>query len=455
MERIGQVSSVVAAVAGLLGVLLWTTTEWEGLRQWEIWDNVKPGLDPDAKLVIADLRHDNGRSNTEDVIRFLKGRGVRHYELKRTWKRVNDNRTEYRKRRELLDWTQALALVEGYVGAKETVLHIWARGETAPAEYTVKGELGGDDRLAAILEEEMVKGIRNEASSKRMALLEDFEYERMLKRARQTRRQLQGEEAKQQVDFVIAFIENIRADGAQGEEAGQAALRIYRRVIEQTNDEAERMRALGNLAIAEFRVAKKEKNLQRAELAISYWKQAENLAEKIGQIDVWATTRSWQTEGDLFIYEITGNSTRLARALKRQVETVEDTQGLIVDDVLFRAVTFLQRASREWGRKHSRRRCDGPPTRLIAFRDIIGEEICETVHLIDWTDGDYVRRRDDPCLVKGRADCFLELIGDVEERVPSGIGRARSSAMVFRGTALGSRMRAAGRGGRTGPLARS
>ena len=63
--------------------------------------------------------------------------------------------------------------------------------------------------------------------------------------------------------------------------------------------------------------------------------------------------------------------------------------------------------------------------------------------------------RDDPCLVKGRADCFLELIGDVEERVPSGIGRARSSAMVFRGTALGSRMRASGRGGRTGPLARS
>ena len=68
---------------------------------------------------------------------------------------------------------------------------------------------------------------------------------------------------------------------------------------------------------------------------------------------------------------------------------------------------------------------------------------------------DQLLARDDPCLVKGRADCFLELIGDVEERVPSGIGRARSSAMVFRGTALGSRMRAAGRGGRTGPLARS
>ena len=283
-------------------------------------------------------------------------------------------------------------MLEGYVGAEGIVLHIWAKGEAAPVEYTVKGELAGEDGLAEILEEEMVKGIRNEVSSNRAALIEDSEYERALERARQTRRQLQGEETKQKVDFVIAFIENVRADGKQGEEAGQTALRIYRRVLEQTNDEAERMRTQTNLAIAEFRVAKQEKDLQRAELAVSYWKEAENLAEKIGLIDAWATTRSWQTEGDLFIYASTGNSTRLARALKRQVETVEDTQGLIVDDVLFRVVTFLHRASREWGKKHSQRRCDGPPTRLIAFRDIIGEEMCETVHLIDWTDADYVRR---------------------------------------------------------------
>ena len=83
------------------------------------------------------------------------------------------------------------------------------------------------------------------------------------------------------------------------------------------------------------------------------------------------------------------------------------------------------------------------------------EGTMERVHVSLASKIDAGEIRDDPCLVKGRADCFLELIGDVEERVPSGVGRARSSAMVFRGTAVGSRMRASGRGGRTGPLARS
>ena len=50
---------------------------------------------------------------------------------------------------------------------------------------------------------------------------------------------------------------------------------------------------------------------------------------------------------------------------------------------------------------------------------------------------------------------FGGLVGDGEERVASGVGRGRSSPMGFRSVPAGLRMRAAGRGGRAGALARS
>ena len=68
----------------------------------------------------------------------------------------------------------------------------------------------------------MVQGMQYEAWLGGPRIERDEEYERLRERARQTRKQLREERYQKSANFIIAYIENIRADKI-GEEGAQEA----------------------------------------------------------------------------------------------------------------------------------------------------------------------------------------------------------------------------------------
>ena len=283
--------------------------------------------------------------------------------------------------------------MEGFVGGSGVTLNLWPKGQARPMEHVFHQDVGPQSGFVSLLERALVKAITNEAWAERSALMEEHTYARILGRARDVRRRVKGDIAKLDADFVIAYIAGVRADGPHGEQDAETTVRIYRHLLEHAEQPERRIPVLVNLGIAEFSLAKRRVDLEGVRRAMSLWTEAERLADDLGHIGSWVTVRSWQTEGDLFLHSVLGDSETIAVALKRQVETVEDTQALVSDSVLFRGTTFLNRVTRAWAAIYGPPGCSTIPTRLIAFRDVVSERRCGGVGSITWTRQDYDRRR--------------------------------------------------------------
>ena len=394
MKRVlSPLGVAVSAVAGILILVFYVAVEFEEIRQWKMWDPLRRGPDADVHVLIARLRNDPAGGHTEDVVEAVRKTAMVYYRLPREWPDPKDAEDAKQRREDLFSETGALVLVEGYVGGAETSLRVWPRGEDVPAEHSFGR---GDNRqsgLGPIVELAVVKGVTNEAGSERTALMTEDRDTGVLNRARDVRKRVGDERAKRNADFVIGYISGVRADGPQGEHDAETAVRIYRQLLEHAKQPVRRLPVLTNLGINEFNLAKRRVDLVGAEKAMTLWREAEQLAEELGRVEDWVTLRSWQTQGDLFLHSVLGDSERIRTAVKRQVETVEDMQMLAADPEQFRGFTFLHRVTQTWARISGLTECSTMPTRLTAFRDVLSERRCGGVGTIAWPREDYERRQ--------------------------------------------------------------
>ena len=304
MERASQVAAIVAALTGISSVLLLVALNRQQISEWELWDTMRRSAPDDATVLVAKLRNDKEGRYTEDLLQWVDQQGKQFYELGRSWRQDKETEEHAGKRDKALTRTRSLALIEGYVGADEAVVRIWAKGGGTSAEGIFRRGKHDLEELADALERMVVTGMTYEAWLTRAQIGNDKEYEWVRDRARQVRRQLTTEKWQKEAEFIIAYIENIRADKIGEEEAQQAALGIYTRLLTEVQEEETRMRLLVNLGIAEFRVAKQEGSEKMAKAAVRKWYEAEQIAAERGLIEAWASTRNFQTEGELFIHDI-------------------------------------------------------------------------------------------------------------------------------------------------------
>ena len=235
----------------------------------------------------------------------------------------------------------------------------------------------------------MVQGLQYEAWLGGPRIGNDEEYERLRDRARQTRKQLSEDEYQKSADFVIAYIENIRADKKGEEGAQQAARGIYSRLLAGTEEESERLALLVNLGIAEFRVAKQETSWEAAEAAIQMWHEAELIAADKGLLEEWAISRMFQTEAELLMHEIDDNAELLSSALKRQLETSVDTQGALSLGTMRSVIIWSNRVEEARHRLSEREGCVQvmEHERGMEYDSMIGT--CAGLEEIHWTEQEY------------------------------------------------------------------
>ena len=112
---ITTISAVIAAITGVVGLLLAVAIDITPVREWEIWDFVRLEREGPA-LVVARLRNDEESRHTEELLGWIEITGKDYEELGRTWKRETDIREGQKKRRRLFERTDGLVLLEGYVG---------------------------------------------------------------------------------------------------------------------------------------------------------------------------------------------------------------------------------------------------------------------------------------------------------------------------------------------------
>ncbi|MCY4361393.1 MAG: hypothetical protein OXE42_04280 [Gammaproteobacteria bacterium] len=388
MGKASQVATIMGAVIGLCTFVLLVVLEKQHISEWEMWDIFRRGATEDATILIAKLRNDKEGRYTEDLLQWVKQQGIQYYELGRSWKGDEDAE----KREQALSRTQSLALVEGYVGSDGAVIRIWAKGGRTSEERNFGRGKDDPDNLVDSLEKIMVQGMRYEAWLGRARMGNDEEYEGLRERARQTRKQMKGEKRQEEVDFIIAYIENIRADKKGEGEAQKAAIGIYTRLLAQVQDETERIPLLVNLGIAEFREARREGSEKAAEAAIRRWNEAERIAEERGLIDEWATTRTFQTEAELLIREIRGNNERAITALKRQIETFEDTQGILSESTTLMVMTWLTKVDGVRNESHITEECFPRKGDRRATQNTTMHSTCLAVEEIQWTEEEYKTR---------------------------------------------------------------
>ena len=393
MKRLGLLLSGLSAVTGVLILALYVAVEFEQIQQWKMWDPLRRGPDADVHILIAHLRNDPAGGHTEDVVEAVKNTAMVHYRLPREWPSPKGTEDAKQRREDLFSETGALVLIEGYVGGEEVSLRVWHKGQEQPAEYSFGRGAKTQNGLGPIVERAVVEGVTNEVGSAGAALMAEDTHARVLSRARDVRKRVRDDRAKLDANFVIAYIAGIRADGPQGEHDAETAVRIYGRLLEHAKQPARRFPLLMNLGIAEFNLAKRRVDLAGAEKAITLWSEAEQLAEDLGRVEDWVTLRNWQTEGDLFLHSVLGDSERIRTAVKRQVETVEDMQLLAEDPARSHGFTFLHRVTQAWARISGSIGCSTMPTRLIAFRDVLAERKCGGVGTITWTREEYDHRR--------------------------------------------------------------
>ena len=161
-----------------------------------------------------------------------------------------------------------------------------------------------------------------------------------------------------------------------------------------TEEETERLALLVNLGIAEFRTAKRENSPEAAEAAKRMWYEGEQIAAENGLLEEWAISRMFQTEAELLIYEIRGDTEWLSSALKRQIETSMDTQGALSLGTMRSVFTWLSRAEEaRYGRLELESCLQTTGHRRAV--DFDGRDgICAGLEEMGWTDQEYREREE-------------------------------------------------------------
>lgn len=324
-----RLNLVWATLIGTVSFVLGIAVDWDRIAEFELWDPLRGSDNDYAKFVVAKLRNDNNGTHTEDLLRWLEKENKTYHELGRPWYRDMDEVRGAEKRVSILTDSHGLALIGGYVGSTGATLEVWPKygmGRAAKAVY----EGDGTKDLVGIIEGALVDGLQNEVYRSATRIRDDEEYGRLRRMVRQVGQQLSGEREKDDVAFTVAYIENIRADHANGgEKAHQQAVDIYKRLLEGQHTPEEKLPLLANLGIAHIRVARESESASMVSEALEVWRKAEGIASDLGRFEEWAQVRTFQTEADVLIAKFEQDEDRALVAAKRQLETFKDTQGLL------------------------------------------------------------------------------------------------------------------------------
>ena len=334
MQKASQVAAIIAAATGVVGLALLVALERKQIAQWEIWNAMRRSDNDGAKTLVAMLRNDPDGRHTEDLVHWLAQQGKAYHELGRAWTAGPEGTSDPQERDLALDRTSSLALIEGYVGAEDVVLRIWPKHTYDSEGVRFAYGKGRHEPLVDALENALVEGLQNEVVQNGPRLGNDEHYERLRERARQTRRQMTSAEWQDRVAFVIAYIENIRADKRGVTGAHEQAVAIYERLLKEAQEPAAQLPLLVNLGIADLRVARRESSVEAATAAMEKWSRAERIASDLGYIGAWAQIRTFQTEADLLVAGIQRLHERRLSAAKRQLETMQDGLGMLSEGMM-------------------------------------------------------------------------------------------------------------------------
>ena len=392
-EKITTIAAVVAAIAAVAGLFWAITIDTKPVRDWEIWDAIRIEGKEGTTLVVARLRNDNESRYTEELLEWIDDGGKKYEELGRTWKRQKDPREGRRKVRKLFERTDALVLIEGYVGSKGTVLQMWAKGAGGPVEVSFGQTEEVRTEVERKLDEIVVAALKQEAMEAALRMGEDDEYTRMKRRLKQIHQEVGNREAKRGVEFTTAYVENIRADKKGNEEKGQRAIRIYNALLQHPENDREKAAILTNLGIAEFREARTKGRPEATRKAIQRWSDAELLVADAGWIDIWIQARNFKTEGELWIEQRNQDGKMAMQAWKRQVETLADTHAIIDELSALTIQTWLQQA-RKAASENSVNGCNLQTDLVVSGRgdEDRSRDGCEEVTKWQWSRVDYERR---------------------------------------------------------------
>ena len=392
-EKLTTISAVVAAIAAVAGLLLGIAIDTKPVRDWEIWDAIRIEGKEGTTLVVARLRNDNESRHTEELLEWIDDGGKQYEELGRTWKRQKDPREGQRKVGNLFERTDALVLIEGYVGSEGTVLQMWAKGASEPIEVSFGQTREVRTEVERKLDKIVVGALQHEAMESALRMGEDDEYTTMKRRLKQIHKEVDNREAKRGVKFTMAYVENIRADKKGNEENGQRAIRIYNTLLQYPENDNEKASILTNLGIAEFREARTKEKPEVARKAIQRWSEAERLAADAGWIGIWISARNFQTEAELWIEQRNQDGKMATQAWKRQVETIADTRAIIDELSALTIQTWLERA-RKAASENSANGCKRRADLVVSGRaneDRSGGG-CDEVVRWQWLRVDYERR---------------------------------------------------------------
>ena len=341
--------------------------------------------------MVARLRNDSESRYTEELLEWIKEDGKRYEELGRTWKRQKDIRETQKKLRKFFERTDALVLVEGYVGPEGTVLQLWGKGASVSIEVrfgrSEEGRIAVERKLDAVV----VGALQHEATESALRMGENAEYARMKRRLKQIHQEVSNREAKRGVEFTTAYVENIRADKKGSEAKGQRAIRIYKTLLQNPESDNEKAKILMNLGIAEFREARTKGDTEVVRKAIQLWNEAEQLAADAGWIAIWISSRNFQSEGELWIEQKNPDGRMAIQAWRRQVETFVDTHSIVNELTALTIQTWLEKA-REAALQNSGDSCEWQIELDVDDDAGSSSDICEEATGWRWSRADFERR---------------------------------------------------------------
>ena len=343
-QQITTISAVTAAFAAVAGFFLAIAIDLKPVSEWEVWDALRLENKEGITLIVAKLRNDNESRYSEELLEWIDENGKQHIELGRTWERQQDARIKQSSLRNLFEHTDALVLVEGYVGPEGTVLQMWANGIYDPVVVNFRKSDESRTEVKHTLDKIVVRALQQKAAESALQMADDDEYTKIKERLKQVHQEVGTRAEKRQVNFTTAYVENIRADKKGSEEKGRRAIRIYNSLLHHPENDIEKAKILTNLGIAEFREARIKENPEAARTAIRRWHEAEQLTGHTGHIEHWIRVRNFQTEGELWIEGRKQDGKAAMQAWKRQVETLADTHTIIDELTVLGIRTWLERA---------------------------------------------------------------------------------------------------------------
>ena len=319
-------SAEIAAIAAVLGLVLVAESRWAALdERWARWSGRLEGPET-AEVVVMRLHGDVDGSTQDRIVENLNNEGIQTAKAAYRWT-VGGSREDNREEREKhLEKIGKLVMVTGRLGGDGAEIESWSK--SGQRSEVVVWKRKKDTRvLLTEVERALVDGLRYEAWRKRHKILQEPTGTNVAKRARSIRRKMGEGERRRDVDWTIAYIENIRADGTGGDKSSRVANRIYDRLLKSREDKD--VATLTNLGLAKQREARQSRNAEELEGAVRLWREAEEKSEGIQHLQRWQLLRLWRAEAERDIAEWTGSTKRAADAERLVIETYVDSAGMM------------------------------------------------------------------------------------------------------------------------------